>query len=748
MKPIGMVARLLRTCIPRAGMKPTIRPWFAVIVVLGCCLPRLLGQAGPVRRVLILYEVGTSYPLTNLVDEGIRKALANSPYRIEIYREYLDTVLFSDPTEQLSFRNFYLHKYKNHKPDVVITVGSSPLKFMAEVHRNAFPGVPIVFCFPNVPADSGELDPDFTGVEGDISAAGTVALALRLFPSTRHIVVVGGVAPYDRRQEALVKQQLEGYQNRLDVSYLTDLAAPALIERLKRLPDHTVVLITALGKDSGGNSYNADQSGPMIVGASNAPVFSLVDRYLGHGEIGGDLSSAIKDGHIAGGMALRILDGKKPEDIPIVKTATTYMFDWRAMKRWGVKETSLPAGSIVLNRQPTVWESYKWYILAGIFLIVIEALLIGRLTWQHGALRNINQLLIKQTAALQARENLLKIFVKNVPVGVAMLDREMRYVQVSDRWCADYALNRSEVLGHSHYEVFPDVPDRWKEIHRRSLAGETFRAEEDRWERNNGSTTWVRWEVRPWRNVDGDPGGILIFVEDITPRKQIEEALSGMSRKLIESQEQERARIARELHDDINQRLALLAVELDQWSRNPAKGEVPSHVEEIKDRIIEISRDVQALSHQLHSSKLEYLGLATAAKSFCREVSQTHNVRVNFTENGVPRHLPEEVSVCLFRVLQEALQNAVKYSGADHFEVRLCGTTGEIRLIVRDSGAGFDMSHPANNQGLGLVSMRERVSLVKGTIVIKSKPMAGTEITVHVPADAGARANELTLGAA
>ena len=169
MKPIGMVARLLRTCIPRAGMKPTIRPWFAVIVVLGCCLPRLLGQAGPVRRVLILYEVGTSYPLTNLVDEGIRKALANSPYRIEIYREYLDTVLFSDPTEQLSFRNFYLHKYKNHKPDVVITVGSSPLKFMAEAHRDSFPGVPIVFCFPNVPADSGELDPDFTGVEGDIS---------------------------------------------------------------------------------------------------------------------------------------------------------------------------------------------------------------------------------------------------------------------------------------------------------------------------------------------------------------------------------------------------------------------------------------------------------------------------------------------------------------------------------------------------------------------------------------------------
>ena len=748
MKRIGMVARLPSRCIAPADVKPAVRGWFAVIVVLGCCLPRLLGQAGPVRRVLILNEVGTSYPLTNLVDEGIRKALANSPYRIEFYREYFDTVLFADPAEQMLFRNFYLEKYKNHRPDVVITVGSSPLKFMADVHRNAFPGVPIVFCFPNVPAAGAELDADFTGVEGDISADTTVALAVRLFPRTQHVVVVGGVSPYDLRQEALVKQQLGGYQNRLDISYLTDLAAPALIERLKRLPAHTVVLLTALGKDSGGASYTADQSGPMVVGASNAPVFSLVDRYLNHGEIGGYISSALKDGQIAGGMALRILGGQKPETIPIIKTATTYLFDWRALKRWGVKETSLPSGSIVLNRQPTAWESYKWYILGSIFLIIMEALLIGRLMWQHGALRNINQLLKQQTAAVQARENLLRIFVKNVPAGVAMLDREMRYLQVSDRWCTDYSLDRSRVLGRSHYEVFPDMPERWKEIHRRSLDGETFRAEEDRWDRKSGATTWVRWEVRPWRNVGGDAGGILIFVEDITHRKQIEEALSGMGRKLIESQEQERARIARELHDDINQRLALLAVELDQWSGNPWHGEAHNPVEDIKGRITEISRDVQALSHQLHSSKLEYLGLATAAKSFCREVSQKHNMHVNFTESGVPRHLPEEVAVCLFRVLQEALQNAVKYSGTDHFEVRLCGASGEIRLIVRDSGAGFDMEHPANHQGLGLVSMRERVSLVKGTIMIKSKPMAGTEISVQIPLNAVERATELTLGAA
>jgi len=150
-----------------------------------------------------------------------------------------------------------------------------------------------------------------------------------------------------------------------------------------------------------------------------------------------------------------------------------------------------------------------------------------------------------------------------VPAAVAMLDRDMRYLQVSDRFCADYSLDSSEILGRSHYEVFPDLPERWKEIHRRCLAGETLRAEEDRWDREDG-TTWLRWDIRPWQNLDGVQGGILIFSEDITHRKQAEEALLGMSLNLIDAHEQERSRIGRELHDDIVQRLALLAVQLDR----------------------------------------------------------------------------------------------------------------------------------------------------------------------------------------
>jgi len=163
------------------------------------------------------------------------------------------------------------------------------------------------------------------------------------------------------------------------------------------------------------------------------------------------------------------------------------------------------------------------------------------------ALLELNSVLEAQTALLQSREELLKIFVKNVPAGVAMFDRDMRYLQVSDRWCADYSVDSSQILRRSHYEVFPDTPERWKEAHRRGLDGETLRADDDRWDRENRAPMWVRWEIRPWRTPSGIVGGILIFAEDITHRKQTEEAISGLSRKLIQSQQEERARIGREL---------------------------------------------------------------------------------------------------------------------------------------------------------------------------------------------------------
>jgi PAS domain S-box-containing protein len=312
----------------------------------------------------------------------------------------------------------------------------------------------------------------------------------------------------------------------------------------------------------------------------------------------------------------------------------------------------------------------------------------------------------------------------------------MRYLQVSERWCADFSLDSSQILGRSHYEIFPDIPDRWKQVHRRALAGETLRAEEDQWDREGG-TTWLRWEIRPWQNQDGVPGGILIFSEDITHRKHHEEGLLGMSRKLIEAHEQERTRIGRDLHDDVVQRLALLSLELEgvQEDIPDAASELRTRIGALGNQTTQIADDVQLISHELHS-KLEYLGIVEAAKNFCKEFGERQKVEIDFQSHDVPTALPTDLSLSLFRVLQEALRNATKHSGVKRFEVRLWGSTGEIQLTISDLGAGFDAETALKSTGLGLTSMQERLRLVGGELSINSQPKkGGTTIHARVPFD-------------
>jgi len=202
---------------------------------------------------------------------------------------------------------------------------------------------------------------------------------------------------------------------------------------------------------------------------------------------------------------------------------------------------------------------------------------------------------------------------------------------------------------------------------------------------------------------------------------------------LIEAHEEERTWIGRELHDDINQRLALLAVKLDQWRQHaPSTPELSEKFRHAQEQISQIAMDVQGLSHRLHSSKLEYLGLATAANSFCKELSEQNKVEVQFKHAGIPGNLPKEVSLCLFRVLQEALQNGVKHSGVRSFAVDLYGTADVIDLTVADGGSGFSEQETFSRSGLGLISMRERLQLVGGELSMNSKPGRGTTIHARV----------------
>jgi len=253
----------------------------------------------------------------------------------------------------------------------------------------------------------------------------------------------------------------------------------------------------------------------------------------------------------------------------------------------------------------------------------------------------------------------------------------------------------------------------------------TFRAQA-----SNGALIWLKSNGRGFFDAEGKMLRVIGMVADVTDVKRAEETLAGMTRKLIEAQGQERARIGRELHDNISQRLAMLGVELEQLRENPA--DAPTRVQDLSQRLDEISNDVQALSHELHSSKLDYLGVVAGMRNWSVEIARRQKIEVDFSSD-VSGDLPLELGRSLFRVLQEALHNAIKHSGVRRVEVRVRQHPSEINLVIRDLGKGFNLQEALRGAGLGLTSMRERVRLINGTTNIESRSKGGTTIHVRVP---------------
>ena len=697
------------------------------------CLPAFQFAANttakPVRSILILNEVGASYPMINLIDQGIRSAFENSNYQIEFYRESFDTTQFPDPADQQHFRDFYIRKYRNHQPDLIITVGPTPLSFMIESHEKNFSGVPIVYCLPaRIPADLA-LHSEFTGViGGETGFAQTVAAALQLKPETKRLMVVGGRAPYDRQQQAMVREQLKPYEQRLDISYLTELTAPHLQEQLSRLSNDTIVLMTAFGEDGAGTRFTSAESGPMITRAANVPTFSVSDRFLNHGEVGGYLSSALEEGRLTGDLALQVLLGKKPKDIPAVHSANAYTFDWRALQRWGMKEKLLPPGSVVLNRQPSVWDLYKGYILLATTILVLQTALIVGLPWQRKRRRSAE-------AEVAIAYDRLRLAVEagksvgwdwDIPAG-------------HDRWFGDlqtiFGIAGSEFNGSVAdflRRVYPEDRELVTHAVAKARQSRTPYAAEFRVIRDDQNLRWLSARGKFYYGHNGDAVRMLGTAVDITERKIAEEALTSLSGRLIEAQDDERKRIAREIHDDYQQRLAMVAIELEETAET-CDAKTGARLRELWSGISELGADLHSLSHSLHSSTLERLGLVAGIRSFCEEFSDLHEIAVDFVHNDVPREVSSSSALCLFRIVQEGLRNVKRHSGSDRAEVRLELIDDDLRLEIFDHGKGFDPNTAPPDGGIGIRSMEERLRLLGGKIEIHSRPMQGTTVRAFLP---------------
>lgn len=345
--------------------------------------------------------------------------------------------------------------------------------------------------------------------------------------------------------------------------------------------------------------------------------------------------------------------------------------------------------------------------------------------------------------AMYESEERLRLFIEHAPVALAMFDHDMRYLAGSHRWIMDYGLEGIDVIGHSHYELVPEFPERWKAVHQRGLEGEVIRQEADRFKHADGTDRWLCWEVRPWKTDRGHVGGVVIWIEDITERKKIElelldhqAQLQNLTDKLLTAQEDERKRIARDLHDDFTQQLASLTIDLQRQALLASKSGT-SHASLLVNmgkKTEQLTTELQRLAHQLHPSLLEHVGLEAAIRECVDEFSVRTGVKTEIVVRELPAVIPLAQATCLYRVLQEGLQNVKKHAKAANIIVRLLSARNGVELCIQDDGRGFDQSEAAAHpRGLGLTSMAERVKGLHGTFCIQGTAGFGTNIRVWVP---------------
>ena len=258
--------------------------------------------------------------------------------------------------------------------------------------------------------------------------------------------------------------------------------------------------------------------------------------------------------------------------------------------------------------------------------------------------------------------------------------------------------------------------------------------------RADGTVIWVERSSRAQFDERGKMLRMVGMVADVTARVRAERELSELGGRLIHAQEEERTRIARELHDDLGQRMTLLQINVERFKQDTAElsSKARRELNNIAELTSECSSEIHEISHQLHPSRLETLGLVTTLGSFCKEFSLQHNLRVQFVHQDVPEKVPQDLSLCVFRVVQEALRNVVKHSRAAEVKVELIRSDDQIDLCISDAGAGFDPAFANVDVGLGLISMRERLRLVGGHLSIESQVSHGTRIRARIPLSSNA----------
>lgn len=354
----------------------------ALFVALLLTQPLHAAEPKETKRVLIVYSLDKSHPAHIFTEQALNKTLReNGRYNVQVYSEYLDLGRFHDPGQVRAMADFLRRKYNSLPIDVIITVYPDALDFLRSEKHRLFSGIPVVAAeVTRTYAENLDRSParqhTTATILGD-NASGIIAAALRVKPDTKRFALVGGSSPLDVHAEMFIRSALKKNAERLEIIDLTKLSMSETLSRVAILPRDTVVLYGNIIRDGSGQSFIPRDALALVSRAANAPVFGIYDTYLGYGIVGGHLVSFERHGKIAAELALRVMNGVSPGNIPFAGyDAYVDLYDWRELERWNIPVTAIPVKSELRFYVPSFWEKYHWLIIGTLGLIIIETALI------------------------------------------------------------------------------------------------------------------------------------------------------------------------------------------------------------------------------------------------------------------------------------------------------------------------------------------------------------------------------------
>jgi PAS domain S-box-containing protein len=400
----------------------------SLLTLLAMLLPHQFASATPLqpaKKVLLLYSYQAVLPGNVEWDTGIREGLEGPEAEpIEFYTEFLDLAHHPEESYLRSLLNLLKTKYSGRKMDLLIPVGDQALTFLQAHGNSLFPGSPIVFCaVAKEQVEALKAPPNSSGVVAWVDVQGTLVAALKLQPKTRRVVVVGGTSKTDRAFQHIAQEALRPYEGQLEVTYLTDLSLAEVLQRVSSLAPQTMVIYLSMLRDRTGQGFVPQEVLGRVTQAANVPVYALWENLLGHGIVGGHLMSFKAQGRVAGELGRRVLNGERPENIPIVyEGSDVYEFDWRQLQRWGLRESDLPPGSLVRFKEHSLWEDHKWEIISTIVAFCMLSLVTVGLLINLRQRRWVEKALAKR---LQFETLLAQLSAQFVAVEANEVNREI-----------------------------------------------------------------------------------------------------------------------------------------------------------------------------------------------------------------------------------------------------------------------------------------------------------------------------------